>query len=134
MAQLITQRPTGSGRTTASWLSAIWINTRSAALGPADRNVREFDCWHEEKLNGPFLCALHTDGVGRGLGGNPMALLDELEKLQTAGVENAARRFIEQAIEERPQDFDDNLTLAVIRGGIERGWPCLPVPVRTSWF
>ena len=77
--------------------------------------MREFDCWHEEKLNGPFLCALHTDGVGRGLGGNPMALLDELEELQAAGVENTARRFIEQAVEERPQDFDDNLTLAVIR-------------------
>ncbi|MCX5647471.1 MAG: protein phosphatase 2C domain-containing protein [Phycisphaerae bacterium] len=85
------------------------------ALGPADRNVREFDCWHEEKLNGPFLCALHTDGVGRGLGGNSRVLLDELEKLQAAGVENTARRFIEQAVEERPQDFDDNLTLAVIR-------------------
>jgi hypothetical protein len=42
-------------------------------------------------------------------------LLDELEKLQIAGVENTARRFIDQAVEERPQDFDDNLTLAVIR-------------------
>jgi hypothetical protein len=85
------------------------------ALGPADRNVREFDCWHEEELKGPFLCALHTDGVGRGMGGNPMALLDEVEELQTAGVENTARRFIEQAVEERPRSFDDNLTLAVIR-------------------
>jgi serine/threonine protein phosphatase PrpC len=85
------------------------------ALGPADRNVREFDCWHEQKLNGPFLCALHTDGVGRGLGREPTALLDQLEELQTAGVENAARRFIERAVEERPQDFEDNLTLAVIR-------------------
>ena len=84
------------------------------ALGPADRNMREFDCWREEKLNGPFLCGLHTDGVGRGLGDNPIALLDDLDKLQTAGVENAARRFIEQAIDERPQDFNDNLTLAVI--------------------
>jgi hypothetical protein len=85
------------------------------ALGPADRDVREFDCWHEEELNGPFLCALHTDGVGRGLGANPMALLDELEELQTAGVENTARRFIERAVEERPRSFNDNLTLAVIR-------------------
>jgi hypothetical protein len=85
------------------------------ALGPADRDVAEFDCWHEEELNGPFLCALHTDGVGRGLGGKRRALLDELEKLQAAGVENTARRFIEQAVEEHPQDFDDNLTLAVIR-------------------
>ena len=85
------------------------------ALGPADRSVREFDCWHEEELNGPFLCAFHTDGVGRGMGDNPMALLDELEELQTAGVENAARRFIEHAVENRPRSFDDNLTLAVIR-------------------
>ena len=30
------------------------------------------------------------------------------------------RRFIEQAVEERPQDFDDNLTLAVIRRNKER--------------
>jgi serine/threonine protein phosphatase PrpC len=85
------------------------------ALGPADRDVREFDCWREERLNGPFLCALHTDGIGRGLGGSPMALLDELEELQIAGVENTARRFIEKAVEQRPQDHDDNLTLAVIR-------------------
>ena len=85
------------------------------ALGPADQSVREFDCWREEKLNGPFLCGLHTDGVGRGLGDNPMALLDDLDKLQMAGVKNTARRFIEQAIEARPRDFADNLTLAVIR-------------------
>jgi serine/threonine protein phosphatase PrpC len=85
------------------------------ALGPADRNVREFDCWHEEELDGPFLCALHTDGVGRGLGDNPTALLDQLEELQTAGEENTARRFIEQAVEQRPREFEDNLTLAVIR-------------------
>ena len=52
---------------------------------------------------------------GAELGGNQRVLLDKLEELQAAGVENAARRFIEQAVEERPQDFDDNLTLAVIR-------------------
>jgi hypothetical protein len=86
------------------------------ALGPADRKVREFDCWHEEELNGPFLCALHTDGVGRGLGGHPIALLDQLESLQATAADNTARRFIEQAIEERPQCFQDNLTLAVLRG------------------
>ncbi len=85
------------------------------ALGPAERCVREFDCWHEEELNGPFLCALSTDGIGRGLGTSPLTLLDELEGLQAAGEENPARRFIERAIQQRPKDFDDNLTLAVIR-------------------
>ena len=85
------------------------------ALGPADRSLREFDCWHEEELDGPFLSALSTDGIGRGIGTSPLALLDELECLQAAGVENPAQRFIEQAIQQRPKDFDDNLTLAVIR-------------------
>ncbi len=49
------------------------------ALGPADRCVQDFDCWHEEELNGPFLCALSTDGIGRGQGASPTVLLDELE-------------------------------------------------------
>ena len=97
-------------------LAACDLDTQQVcALGPADRCVREFDCWREEELNGPFLCALATDGIGRGLGANPLALLDELENLQTAGAENPARRFIEQAIRQRPRDFNDNLTLAVIR-------------------
>jgi hypothetical protein len=87
------------------------------ALGPAQRCVRDFDCWHEEQIDGPFLCALSTDGIGRGQGLSPMELLNELERLQAAGVENPARQFIERAIEQRPKDYDDNLTLAVIRAG-----------------
>jgi hypothetical protein len=86
------------------------------ALGPADRNVRQFDCWHQQELDGPFLCALHTDGVGRGLGSDPIALLDELERLQPGETQNTARCFIDRAVEERPRSFDDNLTLAVIEG------------------
>jgi hypothetical protein len=86
------------------------------ALGPADRDVGQFDCWREQELDGPFLCALHTDGVGRGLGSDPTALLDDLERLRPEETENAARRFIDRAVEERPRSFDDNLTLAVIKG------------------
>jgi len=84
------------------------------ALGPAERRVQEFDCWHAETLNGPFLCAVHTDGVGRGLGGNPLVLLDKVEQLRTKCEENTARRFIEQAIAQHPKEYGDNLTLAVI--------------------
>jgi hypothetical protein len=86
------------------------------ALGPADRNVGQFDCWREQEVDGPFLCALHTDGVGRGLGSEPTALLDDLERLRPEEPENAAREFIDRAVEERPRSFDDNLTLAVIEG------------------
>jgi hypothetical protein len=90
-------------------------NQQVCALGPASRCVRDFDCWHEEEIYGPFLCALSTDGIGRAQGSNPTALLDGLERLHAEGVENPARQFIEGAIQQRPNDFDDNLTLAVIR-------------------
>ncbi|MGA2254922.1 MAG: protein phosphatase 2C domain-containing protein [Thermoguttaceae bacterium] len=90
-------------------------NQQVYALGPAERCVRDFDCWHEEKLNGPFLCAISTDGIGRGHGASPLALLDDLESLGAGDVENPAQRFIERAIQQCPKDFDDNLTLAVIR-------------------
>jgi hypothetical protein len=92
-------------------------NDQVYALGPADRRVQQFDCWREEKLGGPFLCALHTDGVGRGLGIAPLVLLDELEKLQTGRGDNVSRKYIQRVIEQRPHDFADNLTLAVIQGG-----------------
>ena len=85
------------------------------ALGPADPHVHEFDCWRQEKLDGQFLCALMTDGVGRGIGKSPMGLLDELESYGAGGAENSSREFIERAIRDRPKEFDDNLTLAVIR-------------------
>ncbi len=97
-------------------LAACDLNNQQVyALGPTSRCVHDFDCWHEEQLNGPFLCALSTDGIGRAQGANPKALLDSLERLHAEGVENPARQFIEHAIQQRPNDFDDNLTLAVIR-------------------
>jgi serine/threonine protein phosphatase PrpC len=108
--------PAGSQQTEDRVLAECDLDQHQVrALGPADREVREFDCWREERPNGPFLCAIHTDGVGRGLEGNSAVLLDQLEELRAAGVENEARRFIERAVEERPRKFEDNLTLAVIR-------------------
>ncbi len=114
--------PPAAAGTMYSWsakdriLAACNLDSQQVyALGPTDRCLREFDCWHEEELSGPFLCALSTDGIGRGFGASPLTLLDELESLRAAGVENPAQRFIEQAIQRRPRDFDDNLTLAVLR-------------------
>jgi hypothetical protein len=104
------------GRTTDRILAACDLDSQQVyALGPAERCVRDFDCWQEEQLHGPFLCTVSTDGIGRGLGARPLTLLDELESLRAAGMENPAQRFIENAIRQRPRDFNDNLTLAVIR-------------------
>ena len=85
------------------------------ALGPAQRRVRDFDCWHEEKLNGPFLCASPPTASDADTAPAPWRCWTNWKRLQAAGVENPARRFIEEAIQQRPKDFDDNLTLAVIR-------------------
>ena len=110
--------PPSTPQATDRVLAACDLDSQQVyALGPAERCVRDFDCWHEEELNGPFLCVLSTDGIGRGNGASPLALLDELEGLQAAGAQNPAQRFIERAIQQRPKDFDDNLTLAVIRAG-----------------
>jgi len=107
--------PHGAPQALDRVLASCNLNSQQVyALGPAHRYVRVFDCWHEEELNGPFLCALSTDGIGRGYGENPPAFLHELEGIQAAGVDNPAQRFIEQAIQQHPKDFDDNLTLAVI--------------------
>jgi len=108
--------PRGVPQTTDRVLASCDLDSQQVfALGPTSRCVRDFDCWHDEKLNGPFLCALSTDGIGRGHGVSPLTLLDELEGLQAAGEANPAERFIEHAIRQRPKDFDDNLTLAFIR-------------------
>jgi hypothetical protein len=108
--------PRGAPQVADRVLAACNLESQQVyALGPADRSVQDFDCWHEEHLNGPFLCAISTDGIGRAQGADPKSLLDELQALQDGGAENPARRFIERAIAERPGDFDDNLTLALIR-------------------
>ncbi len=104
------------GRPTDRILAACDLASQEVrALGPTDRCIQDFDCWQTEQITGPFLCAVSTDGIGRGLGASPLALLEELERLHAAGEENPARRFIEHAIQTRPKDFEDNLTLAVIR-------------------
>jgi hypothetical protein len=107
--------PSGQQQATDRILAACDLDCQHVcALGPAERCVREFDCWQEHVLSGPCLGAFHTDGIGRGLGRNPLTLLDELQDLHAAGVENPARRFIEMAIERRPAEFSDNLTLALV--------------------
>ena len=89
-----------------------------SAIGPADRNVREFDCWREEEAAGPFLCAAAHRRRGTRAGPQPGGAARRTGKnWNPQGAENASRLFIRRAVEQRPRSFDDNLTLAVIRSG-----------------
>jgi hypothetical protein len=108
--------PSGKSTAVDRVLAACDLNNQQvSALGPTTRCVHDFNCWHEEEIGGPFLCALSTDGIGRAHGADPKMLLDDIERLQAEGADNPARQYIERAVRQRPGDFDDNLTLAVIR-------------------
>lgn len=84
-------------------------------LGPSDRAGLPFDVWIERPIDGPFLCAFYTDGVGRSLGDTPLTLLDGLEQMFTSNNMDISRSYLEKALSERPQDFIDNITLASLR-------------------
>ena len=98
-------------------LAACDLQTQQVqAIGPLNRSGHEFDCWFEGSLCQQFLTAIHTDGLGRGLGDHPLALLEQLDALQLRRkAKKEARRYLDRALAERPKDFDDNLTLAVVR-------------------
>ncbi len=86
------------------------------ALGPGERQVSRFDHWEEIPLPQRFLAAIYTDGIARGIRNCASVLLDGLEEMDSSAETNHARTFVEQAIARQPRDFEDNLTLAVIRG------------------
>jgi serine/threonine protein phosphatase PrpC len=84
-------------------------------LGPAERSGHAFDCWVEQIATDPFLCALYTDGLGRALRTTPLTLLDELDQGLTGQSTCLACGYLEQALRERPGDFKDNVTLAILQ-------------------
>ena len=84
------------------------------ALGPAARNPVQFDSFFEKEFRPPFLTAIFTDGIGRGLGNNPLRLLDELERQPTTDDLNKAKCYIDNCIANAPVAHDDNLTLVEI--------------------
>ena len=86
---------------------------RVHALGPLNRHVSAFDFCGRVELNGPGVIAVFTDGVGRGVAGQEQELLAG-ESKRPVGDTIAARHVIERLMEDRPTDFEDNLTLALI--------------------
>jgi len=83
------------------------------AIGPQQRTIREFDSWFEAALRIQTLFAVYTDGIARSLGPEPLVLLDHLEGLSKKGFEHPARYYTCQAMEQRPHEHDDNLSLGV---------------------
>lgn len=84
------------------------------AIGPHQTTIRQFDGWFETAIESQMLFAAYTDGIARGLGADPLAILDRPEMSSENGVEHPARSYTRRAIDERPNEHDDNLTLGVL--------------------
>lgn len=87
-------------------------------LGPSVSLPVKLDFDLEMQWDAACLCVLYTDGVGRGVGDNPLQVLDDLDRPELLSAENPAHRWLAEAIRDRPKSFDDNLTLVVIRTGL----------------
>ena len=103
------------------------------ALGPADRTVREFDCWHEEKLERPLPCAAPYGRRGAWHRRQPQSDVDDWKNCKpptwrTRRAVSSNRRSNKSAGLRRQSDVGGNPR------PVRRGRPCPSVPARTSWF
>lgn len=86
------------------------------ALGPGRSGCCRDFLWQELFLQPGqrFLFAAYSDGVCRGLQRRGQTLTPDL--LPLVDGMNEAKCYLQQAIQEHPKEFDDNLSLAVVRG------------------
>ena len=84
-------------------------------LGPRSPAPEAFDLWLEKPWHGHRVCALYSDGIGRGVEKAGLNLLQGITALPGAPSDNPARSFIRQIVEANHPAFDDNLTLALLR-------------------
>lgn len=86
------------------------------ALKPFPQASISLDIYWEKELSRPFFCALCTDGIARGFGLDLEALLRQFIPRANGATGNSAEDFLNRMVYERPREFDDNLTLAVLHG------------------
>lgn len=84
-------------------------------LGPRTPEAAAFDLWLDRPWSGPVLCALSSDGVGRGRQKTNLCLLERLAELQAQGHANPAQECLRQIVAAGDPAYDDNLTLAFLR-------------------
>jgi hypothetical protein len=87
---------------------------RVNAIGPHQTTIRQFDGWFETAMRTQTIFAAYTDGIARGLGAEPLVLLDRIGDVSASGFEHPSHCYTRQAIDQRPKEHDDNLTLGVL--------------------
>lgn len=86
---------------------------RVHALGPRNQHP-ECDVLSSFHVDGPFRLALYTDGVGRGLQLLETDVFEALNDEAVNHIENPARHLIETWSAQSPDEFSDNLSLAIV--------------------
>lgn len=84
------------------------------ALGPCSPQPQTLDLWLAEPWDGARICALYTDGLGRGMQKADISLLNWVAELRAQGRENPAEQIIREVVRNGHPAFDDNLTLAIL--------------------
>jgi hypothetical protein len=85
------------------------------AIGPRNRHVDGFDVWQQVGAENLCQLAVYTDGVGHGIRSNTSLLFDPLRKMGgDSKVSNRVRALIQEWIRTRAEEFEDNLSLAVV--------------------
>jgi hypothetical protein len=87
---------------------------RVHALGPNNRQVAELDGWDSLELKVPCSLAVFTDGVARGVGGDVSEIFERADAAIKVGETNPAQRTIDLFQQNRPTEFEDNLTLGLV--------------------
>ncbi len=96
-------------------LAACDLETENVyALGSLRDDLPDWDAWTQKTPRSAFQVALFTDGIGRGLGADPTSLWREVGRAGGPDGRNRAAEFLDRACRDRPLDYADNLTLALI--------------------
>lgn len=84
------------------------------ALGPQAPELEGLDFWAMRPWGDASLCALYTDGVGRGMQRGGLSVLSRIEEFRGLRSGNVAVDLIAEVVQSGRSGFDDNLTLAVL--------------------
>jgi hypothetical protein len=88
--------------------------SRVHAIGPNNRQVAELDGWDSLELQMPCSLAIFTDGVARGVSSDASEIFACADAAMKDGKTNPARCVLGSLQQNRPKEFEDNLTLGLV--------------------
>ena len=91
-------------------LQSSWVQ----AIGPNNRQLAELGAWDRLELKMPCSMAVFTDGVARGVSCDVGEIFAHADAAIVGGKTNPAQRVLGLLQQNRPKDFEDNLSLGLV--------------------